>query len=54
MLVCEHSLGHTVPPTGPDLLGDFLLAHEYGLASPFADGELSALGTGCTPAASLP
>jgi len=36
---CGHELGHTPPPGSQQFLSDFLLAHTYGVPSPFESGD---------------
>jgi hypothetical protein len=47
VVLCDHGLGHTIPPEGRDMMDVWLTAHTFGEASPFADGDLSALPDYC-------
>lgn len=44
--LCDHGGGHTFPREGMDMMATWLLAHEYGAASPFA-GDLSGFPEWC-------
>jgi hypothetical protein len=44
VLACNHGLGHTVPPGGPQFGLEFLLAHTWkDGSSPLANGPLPAV-----------
>lgn len=45
-VLCDHDLGHTIPPEGVDMMTAWLPAHIYGEPSPFI-GDLSALPEYC-------
>jgi poly(3-hydroxybutyrate) depolymerase len=47
VIVCAHSGGHTLPPSGFGTVATWLLPHRFGASSPFEDGDLSALPAGC-------
>lgn len=48
VLMCEHSLGHTLPPVGLEHVVQFFAAHEYGDALPWQDALPSDLWSGCS------
>ncbi len=48
VLMCEHDLGHTLPPVNLDHVIDFFAAHEYGEELPWQDELPSDLWSGCS------
>jgi poly(3-hydroxybutyrate) depolymerase len=46
VVLCDHDLGHTIPPEGIDMMTAWLPAHTYGQPSPFV-GDISALPDYC-------
>lgn len=48
VVTCNHEGGHTIPPEGRDMMDAWLPAHAYGVASPFANGDLSAFPDYCS------
>jgi hypothetical protein len=47
VILCDHGLGHTIPPEGRDIMDAWLTAQTFGQPSPFADGDLSAFPDYC-------
>jgi poly(3-hydroxybutyrate) depolymerase len=48
VVLCNHDRGHTIPPEGRSMLDAWIPAHRFGEASPFANGDLSALPDYCS------
>ncbi len=46
VVLCDHGLGHTIPPEATDMLAAWLPAHRFGAPSPFAN-SLDGLPTWC-------
>lgn len=47
VVLCNHDLGHTLPPETNDMIVAWNFAHRYAEPSPFAGGDISALPTYC-------